>query len=300
MELMLSTPLLLSFPDSQTQAQALAETLGLEHAAIDRHVFPDGESRLRLPAELPRRLLLYRSLHYPNDKLVELQLVTAAARAAGVQHITLVAPYLCYMRQDTAFQPGEIISQTHIGRWLAGQINALITVDPHLHRVHHLADAVPVEPALSLSAAGLLGAYIAGRCENPLLLGPDEESAQWLDQAAQAAGAEAALAHKLRRGDREVRITLPERDFSGREVVLIDDIASTGHTLAETAAAILARGARSVDAALTHALFAGDALERLRAAGIHRVWSTDSIPHPSNVIPLAPLLATALRERRLA
>ncbi|HSH28789.1 MAG TPA: hypothetical protein VK971_02685, partial [Thiohalobacter sp.] len=79
---------------------------------------------------------------------------------------------------------------------------ALLTVDPHLHRVHQLVEAVPVEPALSLSAADLLGAYIAGQCENPLLLGPDEESAQWLDQAAQAAGAEAGLAHKQRRGDR--------------------------------------------------------------------------------------------------
>ena len=296
---MSGTPQLLSFPDSQAQAQTLAETLGLEHAAIDRHVFPDGESRLRLPVELPPRLILYRSLHYPNDKLVELQLVTAAARAAGVRHITLVAPYLCYMRQDTAFQPGEVVSQAHIGRWLAAQVDALITVDPHLHRVHHLAEAVPVDPAVSLSAAGLLGTYIAGQCKTPLLLGPDEESAQWLDQAAHAAGAEAGLAHKQRRGDREVHITLPEQDFSGRQVVLIDDIASTGHTLAETTAAVLARGARSVDAALTHALFAGDALERLRAAGIRRVWSTDSIPHTSNVIPLAPLLAAALREHRL-
>lgn len=296
---MADVTLLLGFPDGHAQAEALADALGLEHADIERHVFPDGESRLRLPPELPRRLVLYRSLHYPNDKLVELQLVTAAARSAGVEHITLVAPYLCYMRQDTAFRPGEIVSQTHIGRWLAGQIDALVTVDPHLHRVHRLAEAVPVEPALSLSAAGLLGEYIAGQCERPLLVGPDEESAQWLNQAAGAAGAEACLARKQRRGDRDVRIMLPAQDFSHRNVVLIDDIASTGHTLAETAAALYARGAGSVDAALTHALFAGDALERLQAAGIRRVWSTDSIPHASNVIPLAPLLADALRQNGL-
>lgn len=297
---MLNPPRLLSFPDGQTQAEALAEALGLTHVAIERHVFPDGESRLRLPPELPRRLILYRSLHYPNDKLVELQLVTAAARAAGVDHITLVAPYLCYMRQDTAFRPGEIVSQTHIGRWLAGQIDALITVDPHLHRVHALDEAVPVEAALSLSAAGLLGEHIAGQCEQPLLLGPDAESRQWLDQAARTAGAEAWLAHKQRKGDREVRIALPDTDFNDREVVLVDDVASTGHTLAEAAAALYARGARRVDAALTHALFAGDALQRLQRAGIERIWSTDSIPHASNVIPLAPLLVEALRNHGLA
>ena len=296
---MLNTPQLLSFPDGQAQAEALAGTLGLKRAAVERHAFPDGESRLRLPETLPRRLILYRSLHYPNDKLVELQLVTAAARAAGVEHITLVAPYLCYMRQDMAFQPGEIVSQTYIGRWLAGQIDALITVDPHLHRVHALSEAVPVEPALSLSAAGLLGAHIARQCERPLLLGPDTESRQWLDQAARAAGAEACLAHKQRAGDREVRIALPETDFDGREVVLIDDVASTGHTLAEAAAALYACGARRVDAALTHALFAGDALERLRAAGVERIWSTDSIPHTSNVIALAPLLAEAMHRHGL-
>jgi ribose-phosphate pyrophosphokinase len=203
------------------------------------------------------------------------------------------------MRQDTAFQAGEIVSQTYIGRWLAGQIDALVTVDPHLHRVHRLGEAVPVEPALSLSAAGLLGKHIADQCEAPLLLGPDAESRQWLDQAARAAGTEACLAHKQRAGDREVRIALPDTDFNDREVVLVDDVASTGHTLAEAASALYARGARRVDAALTHALFAGDALQQLQNAGIERIWSTDSIPHASNVIPLAPLLAEAMHRHGL-
>lgn len=298
---MTDAPLILGYPDYAPQTEALAAALGLGHAIVERHVFPDGESRLRLPAGLPRRLILCRSLDHPNDKLVELELTTASARAAGVEHISLVAPYLCYMRQDTAFRPGEVISQQVVGRWLARQFDALITVDPHLHRVYKLADAVPVAAAVSLSAAERLGEHIAGQVRSPLLLGPDEESQQWLQRAAAAAGAEFCLARKVRHGDREVNILLPEAQaFADRDVVLIDDMASTGQTLVEAAAQLLERGARHVDAALTHALFAEDACSRMQQAGIRHVWSTDSIAHASNAVALAPLLAGALREQGLA
>jgi ribose-phosphate pyrophosphokinase len=90
-------------------------------------------------------------------------------------------------------------------------------------------------------------------------------------------------------------VSLPPLPFKGRAVVLLDDVASTGRTLAEAALALRAAGAASIDVAVTHALFVGDALADLAAAGVRHVWSSDSVPHPSNVVPLAPLLARALR-----
>lgn len=296
---MMDRPLLLGFPDYATQTEALAQAAGLEHAMIERHRFPDGESCIRLPTELPQRIILCRSLDHPNDKLVELELVTASAREAGVEHVTLVAPYLCYMRQDIAFRPGEAVSQRIIGRWLTRQIDALITVDAHLHRVHDLADAVPASTAVNLSAAHRLGEFIATQLDRPLLVGPDEESQQWLQRAAAAAGTDSCVASKKRRGDREVSIALPEADFAGRDIVLIDDVASTGQTLIEAAQRLKARGAGRIDAALTHALFVDGACERLQQTGIRHVWSTDSIPHPSNRVSLAPLITEALRQQEL-
>ncbi|WP_443082414.1 ribose-phosphate diphosphokinase [Tepidimonas sp.] len=264
-------------------------------AVIDRHRFPDGEWRLRLPACMPAAVAVYRSLHQPNEKLVELLLAAPAARELGAQRLWLVAPYLAYMRQDMAFTPGEVVSQRHLGRWLAAAFDGLITVDPHLHRVATLAEAVPLGDAQALSAAPLLAQAIVARRPGALLLGPDEESAQWVQQAAATVGLQAAVCRKVRRGDRDVQVELPALDVRGRAVVILDDMASTGRTVARAAAALRAAGAVSVDVAVTHALFVGDALAVMQAAGVGEVWSTDSVPHASNTVALAPLLAAALQ-----
>ena len=288
------------FADEREPALRLAEALGVSAACIERHRFPDDELRLRLPlAEgqpLPAQVVLYRSLDRPNDKLVELLLVSVEARRLGVPRLLLVAPYLAYMRQDIAFNPGEVVSQTIVGPFIAEHYDALVTVDPHLHRIERLQQAVPLgEAALTLSGAPTLAQLIAERRERPLLIGPDAESQQWIESAAAQFGYDHGVCSKIRHGDRDVEIQLPALPFKGRQVVLLDDVASSGRTLAGAAKLLLAAGAASVDVAVTHALFAGDALAVIKAAGVGEVWSTDCIAHPSNAIAMAPLLAGALQ-----
>ncbi len=287
--------LLLHFDDEAEAAARLAEAGGFARACIERHRFPDDELRLRLPPRLPPQVLLLRSLHRPNEKLVELLLAARAARTLGARRLGLVAPYLAYMRQDLAFRAGEVVSQRIVGHFLAVLFDAVLTVDPHLHRIARLAEAVPLGDAVALSAAPLLGELIAARRPGALLLGPDEESAQWVEAAAAAGGLAHAVCVKTRHGDREVDIALPPVDLRARAVVLLDDVASSGRTLARAARLLRAAGAASVDVAVTHALFAGDALDAILAAGVGEVWSTDCIAHPSNALSVAPLLAGALR-----
>lgn len=286
---------LLYFEDEAPAALRLAAATGLLPQPIQRHRFPDGEIQLTLPAHLPPRVVLLRGLHQPSDKLTELLLAVPTARQLGAQHLSLVAPYLAYMRQDMAFAPGQAVSQRIVGAWLATLFDAVITVDPHLHRVATLAEAVPAHQAITLSAAPLLGAWIAQHRPGAFLLGPDSESAQWVTQAAAAHGFEHAVCTKVRHGDRAVDVTLPPCDLRGKAVVLLDDVASSGHTLATAATLALTAGAASVDVAVTHALLAEDALQRIHQAGAGQFWSTDSIAHASNVVPLAPLLAQALK-----
>jgi ribose-phosphate pyrophosphokinase len=288
--------LLLAFDDERHLAEPLAAALGMPLHWIARHRFPDGECKLRLPAPLPPRVALLRGLHRPNEKLAELMLLAPAARELGAAHLTLVCPYLAYMRQDMAFQPGESVSQRHVGRALAAWFDAVITVDPHLHRVASMDEVLPGRRGLALSAAPLLGAWAARHAQRPILLGPDEEAAPWVRAAAVAQGLEHGTCIKRRSGDREVRVDLPGMSFQGRDVVLIDDVASTGRTLAVTAAALFDRGARAVDVAVTHALFVDDAIAHLAQAGVRHVWSSNSVLHASNVVSLVPLLAAALRD----
>ncbi len=292
---MADTACLLYFDDEKAAALRLAAAAGMEALAVTRHRFPDGELKLRLPARLAPRVAMLRSLDHPDGKLVELLLCASAARGLGASHLTLVAPYLAYMRQDTAFEPGEAVSQRIVGRFIASLFDALVTVDPHLHRTATLQEAVPVRQAIALSGAPLLGDWIAARLPQALLVGPDGESLRWVAQAAARHQLGHAVCSKRRHGDLSVEIELPDAQVRGRAVVLVDDVASSGRTLARAAQLLLAAGAASVDVAVTHALFAGDALAFMRQAGIREVWSTDCIAHPTNVVDMAPPLAHALR-----
>jgi ribose-phosphate pyrophosphokinase len=287
--------LVLGFPDSERSGQALATAIDCPYETIDVHRFPDGESRLTLPEKLRDRVVLHRSLDQPNEKLIELMLAADTARALGATQLTLVAPYLCYMRQDSAFHPGEAVSQRIVGRFLARMFDTVITVDPHLHRVHALSEAVPAKRAVSLSAAPAMGAFLASLGSHPLLVGPDAESEQWVRTVADVAALDFVVAQKTRRGDRSVAIRLPEYDYAQRNAVLVDDLASTGRTLAAAAKALHEAGAARIDVLVTHALFVGDALKTLEASGVTEIWSSDSVSHESNAFALAPALAAAVR-----
>ena len=201
--------IVLGHAESAVAAQNLAQMLACAYDEIRIHHFPDGESRVSLPTTLASNIILYRSLDRPNDKLIELLLTTRTLRANGARHITLVAPYLCYMRQDSAFESGDVISQQVVGEFIAQHIDKLITVDPHLHRVHQLAQVVPCQQTICLTAAPLIRDYLDQHLADAILIGPDAEAEQWV---ASIAGEHYrfGVAHKQRHGDRDVDIQLPD------------------------------------------------------------------------------------------
>ncbi|PKM12621.1 MAG: phosphoribosylpyrophosphate synthetase [Gammaproteobacteria bacterium HGW-Gammaproteobacteria-3] len=286
--------LILTFPDYLPQSQNLAAKLDVPLVQISLHHFPDNESLVRLPASLPEHVIICRSLNQPNTKLIELLLCAKTARQLGAQRLTLVVPYLCYMRQDIANQPGEAVSQRIIGSLLAELFDDVITVDPHLHRISTLNEAIPLANAISVSASGVIGQFIKNQLDNAVLLGPDSESRQWVASLAQKIGFDYVIAEKIRRGDRQVDITLPHGEYQGRTVIIIDDMASTGRTLANTARLLHQAGAGEIYAVVTHALFCDDAEAHIRVAGIKTIWSTDSISHTTASIKLDGLLADTI------
>lgn len=286
-----------AFPESAAAAERLADRLGLPCFTAELHRFPDGESLVRCP-ERVERAILYRSLDNPNDKLVEIVLAASVLRREGARELCLVAPYMAYMRQDAVFRPGEPVSQKVIGAWLAQHFDRIVCVEPHLHRTGQLDEVFPGRTTDALSAAPVLAERLAawGVSPDTVLVGPDEESAPLIEATAAGLGLSWTVAGKERRGDRDVTVTLPETaGLAGRPAVILDDVVSSGETILSCARAVAARGGGPLRVIGVHALHAGDVAARFAAAGIEAFESCDGVPHPSNAIPLAPLLAEALR-----
>jgi len=287
--------IVLGFKEYESQAKKIATALACDYAGIDHRNFPDGESLVKVPTSLTEHVVIVRSLHYPNDKLIELLFAASAARKHGAKRLTLVAPYLCYMRQDIENVPGEAVSQKIIGKILSEHFDDVITIDPHLHRIDKLNEAIPLKNAISLSAGPALGQFIKNHTENALLFGPDGESRQWVAFIAEEIGCEYAIAQKVRKGDRDVSIELPHFDYSGKSVTIIDDMASTGQTIIQASKLLLQAGVVEVNTAVTHGLFSAESLQHIYDAGIKNVWTTDTITHSTNVVSIGDLIAEKIK-----
>lgn len=285
-------------PASAAAAQRLAARLGLPLDEIALHHFPDQELRVTVAPPAPTTLI-FAALDQPNEKLLALLFAAEALRRMGTKRLVLVAPYLCYMRQDKAFHEGEAISQKVVGPLLAQSFDRVVTVDAHLHRTKDIGEVFPGIAADNLSAMPAIAEALRASGFDPktVVVGPDAESQAWVADLAGRLGLDYAVAHKTRHGDRSVALAFADPSlFAGRPALLVDDIVSSGGTLITAAKVLHAAGAASVDAIVTHALFAPEFTRVLFEAGIRSVKSSDSVPHPSNAIALDGVLAAALRQ----
>ena len=284
-----------AFQEDRLPAKRLADTLGVGLERIDLHTLPDGES---LPSVrgVADTILLYRSLLRPDAKLMPLLLACDALRRAGARRLVLVAPYLPYLRQDAVFEPGQPLSRDVIGALLGPRFDRIVTVEPHLHRTADLTPVVTGTPVTALSAAALLAARI-GATDDPVIVGPDAESRPWVTCIAREMNVPHLVLHKVRHGDREVELEMPDGAcLAGRRLVIVDDICSTGGTLIGAVRQLRAAGAASIEIAVVHALFKPSVGATLRRMGVRSVISTDACAHPSNRISVVGLLADALSE----
>tara|TARA_R100001377_G_scaffold80172_1_gene58873 strand:- start:2180 stop:3043 length:864 start_codon:yes stop_codon:yes gene_type:complete len=280
--------------------EALGESLlaggDFETGVLELRHFPDGESYVRVLGDVAgAQIIILCQLHQPDAKILPLLLLVGTLRDLGVESIGLVAPYLAYMRQDKRFNEGEGISAHYFARLLSQQFDWLLTVDPHLHRIHALSEVYSI-PALALSAVQPIAQWLRGQVDKPIIIGPDGESEQWAAKVAQAANCPFEVLTKERFGDRDVRVSLPHvEDFLDHTPVLVDDIISTGQTMMQAAAHLRDSGMRAPVCIGVHGIFAAGALTQMQAAGL-RVVTTNSIAEASNQIDLAPLILEGLQQ----
>jgi len=288
-------PVLLAMPGNERMADALAAGMGAERGHFEIRHFPDGESYVRIESEVVgREVVIVCSLDRPDEKLVPLLLLSGAARENGATGVGLVAPYLAYMRQDRRFKPGEVTSVKLVAKWIGAQFDWLVTVDPHLHRIKNLAEVYAI-PSCVVPAAGAIAEWIRDNVRQPLLVGPDEESLQWVADVAGRINVPHVVLTKTRRGDRDVSVSVRQVErWRGHTPVLVDDIVSTARTMIETVRGVLECGLANPVCIAVHAVFAPGALEELREAGAAQVVSSDAVEHLTNAISLAEPLTGAV------
>lgn len=276
---------------------ALCDTIGADRGAFEYRRFPDDESYVRIASDVQDRSVIVLSpLDRPDPKFVPLHFLASVCRAQGAARVGLVAPYLAYMRQDRQFRPGEAVGSKHFANLLASTFNWLVTVDPHLHRVRDLSELYSI-PSRAVHAAPAVSEWIRDAVDKPVLVGPDEESEQWVSAVAQAADAPWVVLDKERRGDRDVSVSVPHvEQWRGHVPVLVDDIISTGRTMIETVGHLREAGMKPPVCVGVHAVFAGDAFRALQESGADRVVTCNTIPHESNGIDVVPRIAEAVQE----
>ncbi len=289
-------PVCFSMPDDSPFGTRLAEALGVPHGEVELHRFPDGETRVRLPRScVGRSVVVVQSGREPDRRALPLHFAAHAARAMGAGSVGLVAPYLPYMRQDQQFREGEAVSAAAYARFLSGSFDWMATVDPHLHRIHALEEIFSI-PASCVSSTPAIAKWVGAHVVDPVIVGPDAESGQWVRAVARALGTPWTTLEKHRAGDREVTVTLRDAAIlQGRSPVIVDDIASSGRTLAEAAMALKSLGSLPVTCAVVHALLEPSAEAGLRAAGVARFVSTNTLRHATNAIDVVPLVAEHVR-----
>ncbi len=280
-----------ALPGNEELVTSILAHAGGQRGVVEYRSFPDDETYLRVLTDVEgKNVGLVCTLDHPDGKLLPLFFLAETVRQLGASRVELIVPYLAYMRQDRRFKPGEAVTSDLFAALISRFADALITVDPHLHRHSKLSEIYTI-PTRVAHAAPALAKWIAENVSDPLVIGPDAESRQWVSEVAGSIGAPYIVLDKVRTGDREVRISFPSLDlYQGKTPVLVDDIVSTARTLITAVRQLKDYSLKAPVCVAVHGLFAGNSYQELREAGASQIVTTNSVRHVSNAIDIVPLL----------
>lgn len=288
--------LFFALPGNEKLAAELAVLMGGDTGKLNIRHFPDGETYINVESNvLGAEIIIVASLHQPDDKFLPLYFLCKTLKELGAYSVKLVAPYLAYMRQDKRFKSGECISSDLFAHLLSTFIDELITIDPHLHRHHAMGEIYSI-PAKVVHAAPLIAEWIKNNIPDALLVGPDEESEQWVSAVAKESEKPFIILKKIRKGDKDVTIQVPDVSaWKNHTPVLVDDIISTARTMIETIGHLNKAGYKPSVCIGVHGIFTGNAFDELSKTGA-RIITCNTVPHQTNSIEVNKLIAGAIKD----
>ncbi len=285
---------------SDALATRVARELGVKSGKLEIKRFPDGEKYIRVLEDVKGEVIVViQSINRtPDELLFEYLLLVDTLKDLGARRIVSFIPYFAYARQDERFNPGEALSFKTVSKLIESVgTDEIYTIDMHQHRILKSSEIFKI-PSHNLSAMPLLADYV-GRSANlqkPLIIGPDSEAEQWAKLAADRLHTDYDVFEKTRLGSESVQIRPRKANAQDRDVLIVDDIISTGGTIVEALKILFSQGARKIDVACTHAILAGGALAKIYETGAGNVIGTDTVPSPISYVSVAPLIAEHIRK----
>lgn len=288
--------ILFALPGNEELTAKLALQFQAETGEATIRQFPDGETYVQIKSDIKgKRVVLVCTLHQPDNKLLPLYFLSKTAMDLGADCTCLIAPYLAYMRQDKRFHPGEGITSEYFGSIISQFAETLVTIDPHLHRRSSLSEVYQI-PCKVEHAANHISEWIKNNIENPVLVGPDSESEQWVSEVAKNAEAPFLVLEKIRHGDNDVEVSVPDvQNYKNHIPVLVDDIISTARTMIETVEHLKRAEMKPPVCIGVHAVFSGNAYQELIDSGTANIVTCNTIPHESNKIDISDLLVSGFK-----
>jgi ribose-phosphate pyrophosphokinase len=285
--------LIAAFPEVANIGKKVAKALKAEYTTIQVSDFPDSEFHLKLKKnpEHKKVVIINSMTANPDEKIIETILAGGIARDYGAVRVTLVATYLPYMRQDTHFEKYDSFSSKHVIR-LFNEFDKIIAIDPHLHRIKSLKEISP--RAESISVDSVVANFIKKKFKNDFeIIGPDSESAQWSAVIAKMLKKKVTILTKHRLGDKDIKQDVVKLD-SGVNYLIIDDIISTGKTIAGALAMAKKQGAKKLYCIGIHGVLAGNASKLITKHA--QLITTNTIPNKHSKIDVSPVIIDALRD----
>jgi len=294
-------PIVIGGSNGEHLAIELSQLAEFELLTVEVKKFPDGETYVRILGDVSGRDVVYINSHQrsPNESLVETILTLDAIRDLGASRLIAVIPYMSYARQDSRFNPGEAISIVTIAKLFKSlKLDHIVTVDMHLHRI---TDPSSLFGANFHNITGVreLGKYIKKNynIENTVVIGPDEEAEQWARvMASELGGVEYGVLKKKRLTAEKVVVEAESLNVKGRDVVIVDDIISTGGTIVEAVNTLRALGAREIYVTTVHPLLIGNAYVKLLRLGLKDIVGTNSVLSPISKVSITPAIWEKVRE----
>lgn len=247
--------------------------------------FPDGELNVKIPGDINgKRVVLVQSFYEnPNEKIIETLFAGHAAKQTGAKKIELLALYFPYLRKDKSFEKTECVSAEAVSKMFK-IFKKIHVISPHLHRVKKLKKIMKNSKTIEVYED--IAKYLRDvKLKDPIFISPDIESKRIAKNVAGLLKKNFAVLRKRRYNSRKVKIEINKKlNLEGRDVILIDDMISTGNTLLEAINEIKNFNPRKIYCVCVHGLFVENSLEKLERESI--VASTNTIPSKTSIIDI--------------